>query len=113
MVYQLINLGSHISNFANSDYIFGSNVTIKNYTSSTNTYTAPSDGYVRFQNNLSNSGYADIRVIGAGSIIFEYAGTLGGYTIRTVFVRKGMKIYVEHCDFNNNWNLSFISITPA
>lgn len=112
-IVDLINsLSSQISNLANQSYVFGSGVDLKSYTPS-NRYTAPSDGYVRLQNNLSTSGYADIRVTDAASIIFEYAGTLGGYTIRTVFVRKGMEIYVQHCDFNNNWNLSFIPITPA
>lgn len=105
-------LTTEISNLANQSYVFGSAVDLKSYTPS-NRYTAPSDGYVRLQNNLSNSGYADIRVTDAASIIFEYAGTLGGYTMRTVFVRKGMEIYVQHCDFNNNWNLSFIPITPV
>lgn len=107
------NIISQISNLANSDYVFGSSVSIKNYTSSTNAYTCPSDGYVRFSNAISNDGYVDVQVIGFGSIIFDYASRFGPYTIRTVFVRKGMKIFISNCSFNSSWYCVFMPILPA
>lgn len=104
---------TQISNLANQDYKFGTSISLSPYTSSGNAFTAPSDGYVRFSNATSNDGYVDIQAIGFGALIFDYAARFGPYTIRTVFVRKGMKIYINHCDFNNSWYCVFMPIIPV
>ena len=107
------NISSQISKLKTQDYKFGTSVSLTSYTTSSHYYTAPSDGYVRFSNATSNDGYVDIQAIGFGSLIFDYAVRFGPYTIRTVFVRKGMKIYINHCDFNNSWYCVFMPITPV
>lgn len=106
-------LSSQISNLANQDYKFGTSISLSPYRSSGNAFTAPSDGYVRFSNASSNDGYVDIQAIGFGAIIFDYASRFGPYTVRTVFVRKGMKIFINHCDFNSSWYCAFMPILPA
>lgn len=106
-------LSSQISNLAKQNYNFGTSVSLNPYRSSGNAFTAPSDGYVRFSNAVSNDGYVDIQVIGLGVIIFDYAVRFGPYTVRTVFVRKGMKIFINHCNFNGSWYCTFMPILPA
>ena len=106
-------LSSQISNLANQNYSLGTSISLNPYRSSGNAFTAPSDGYVRFSNAISNDGYVDIQVIGFGSIIFDYASRFGPYTIRTVFVRKGMKIFINHCNFNSSWYCTFMPIIPV
>lgn len=86
-------------------------VDLKSYTPS-NRYTTPADGLVRFQNSLSSGGYIDVRVTDAGSIIFEYASTLGGYSIRSVFVKKGSQVYIQADTLNGNYGLSFTPYIP-
>lgn len=108
-----LKIFSQISKLKTQDYKVGTSVSLTPYTTSSHYYTAPSDGYVRFSNATSNDGYVDIQAIGFGSLIFDYAVRFGPYTIRTVFVRKGMKIYINHCDFNNSWYCVFMSITPV
>ena len=105
------NITTQISNLANQSYGYGSAVDIKNYTPS-NRYTTPADGLVRFQNSLSSSGYIDVRVTDAGSIIFEYVTTLGGYSIRSVFVKKGSQVYTQANTLNGNYGLSFTPYIP-
>lgn len=113
-IVDLINsLSSQISKIANQDYKIGASISLSPYRSSGNAFTAPSDGYVRFSNATSDDGYVDIQAIGFGSLIFDYAVRFGPYTIRTVFVRKGMKIFINHCDFNNSWYCIFMPILPA
>lgn len=107
------NISSQISKLKTQDYNIGTSVSLTPYTTSSHYYTAPSDGYVRFSNATSNDGYVDIQAIGFGALIFDYAVRFGPYTTRTVFVRKGMKIYINHCDFNSSWYCVFISITPV
>lgn len=107
------NISSQISNLANQDYKFGTSISLSPYTSSGNAFTAPSDGYVRFSNATSNDGYVDIQVIGFGAIIFDYASRFGPYTVRTVFVRKGMIIFINQCSFNNSWYCVFTPTLPA
>lgn len=106
-------LSSQISKLKTQDYNIGTSVPLTPYTTSSHYYTAPSDGYVRFSNATSNNGYVDIQAIGFGALIFDYAVRFGPYTTRTVFVRKGMKIYINHCDFNSSWHCVFIPITPV
>lgn len=113
VVERINSLSSQISNLANQDYKFGTSISLSPYTSSGNAFTAPSDGYVRFSNATSNDGYVDIQVIGFGAIIFDYASRFGPYTIRTVFVRKGMKIFINHCSFNVSWYCTFMPTLPA
>lgn len=107
------NISSQISKLKTQDYKLGTSVSLTSYTTSSHYYTAPSDGYVRFSNATSNDGYVDIQAIGFGALIFDYAVRFGPYTIRTVFVRKGMKIYINHCDFNKSWYCVFMPITPV
>lgn len=107
------NITTQISKIKTQDYNIGTSVSLTPYTTSSHYYTAPSDGYVRFSNATSNDGYVDIQAIGFGALIFDYAVRFGPYTTRTVFVRKGMKIYINHCDFNSSWYCVFISITPV
>ena len=104
---------AQFSKLKTQDYKIGTSVSLTPYTTSSHYYTAPSDGYVRFSNATSNDGYVDIQAIGFGSLIFDYAVRFGPYTIRTVFVRKGMKIYINHCDFNISWYCVFMPITPV
>lgn len=107
------NIISQISKLKTQDYKFGASVSLTPYTTSSHYYTAPSDGYVRFSNATSNDGYVDVAAIGFGSIIFDYASRFGPYTTRTVFVRKGTKIYINHCSFNISWYCVFMPIIPV
>lgn len=104
------NIISQISNFENQSYGLGSVVDIKNYTPS-NQYTAPSDGFVRFQNSLSNDGYIDVRT-SVGGLLFEYASRMGPYTLHTIFVKKGTKVYVQSNTLNGSYGLSFTPYIP-
>lgn len=107
------SISSQISKLKTQDYKFGTSVSLTPYTTSSHYYTAPSDGYVRFSNATSNDGYVDIQAIGFGAIIFDYASRFGPYTTRTVFVRKGTKIYINNCSFNISWYCTFMPITPV
>lgn len=104
------NITSQISNFENQSYGLGSVVDIKNYTPS-NQYTAPSDGFVRFQNSLSNDGYIDVQT-SVGGLLFEYAARMGPYTLHTIFVKKGTKVYVQSNTLNGSYGLSFTPYIP-
>ena len=104
---------SQISNFTNQNYKFGTSISLSPYTSSGNAFTTTSDGYVRFSNATSSDGYVDVQAIGLGALIFDYASRFGPYSTRTVFVRKGIKIFINHCSFNNSWYCVFIPILPA
>jgi hypothetical protein len=84
-------------------------VNLFNYSSS-NKYTAPSDGYVCIGVNTA-SGYGAVIIQGSNE---EHLFTLNvreGYEAVSVFVRKGMKIYPGEASAVENLTCEFIALT--
>lgn len=82
----LKNMATRINN--NS---FGSAVEITSYSSSSNRFICPSDGYVKFLVNGGGSGWVYIN----GQILLSSAGSGSNHAVaQSVYVKKGMTVYI-------------------
>lgn len=89
-------LSSQYSNLANriNAKTTGSIVNIINYSSSSNAYTLPSDGYVAI--TCDSSTGTNVKVFIVGSFSFGCSGSGQSYGRNALFLKKGMKVYVEY-----------------
>ena len=74
-------------------------VSIKSEASSTNGYTAPKDGYVRFINQSATGGLLDLQISGLSFIKVAY-NFLYGDEVISLFVKKGMVIKTPTATLN-------------
>jgi len=74
----------------------GSVIDISSYTS-TNKYVCPCDGYVQLYSGNASSGYMRVIINGANDEVmaYLYMNVVAAYTSNAVFVKKGMKVYVN------------------
>ena len=83
-----------------ADYInahtFGTKVDIYSAAISSSGYTAPSDGYVIFQNYNSPGGQDAFVTANGESLIGVYSSYFGSYSLASVFVKKGMVIKLNN-----------------
>ena len=91
MAISVIKGGTHNNNIGNP-------ITLNEYTSSSNPYVFPSDGYVRVAMSSSSSASANAYILGRTSANNLVIGGYGGnsYTNFCTFVRKGMRCYVDN-----------------
>lgn len=87
-------------------YNFGTSVSIKDYTSASNAYTCPSDGYVRL--SLANSTDMKGTVIVNGLMMLSFTRA-DDYPVTSLFVRKGMTVYCTN--FSADAGIAFIPLT--
>lgn len=89
-------LNSQYSNLANriNAKTTGSAVNIIGYSSSSNVYTLPSDGYVAI--TCDAPAETNVKVFIVGSFGFACSGSGQSYGRNAVFLKKGMKVYVEY-----------------
>lgn len=91
----------------NSDGTF---VDLSMYTSETHMYTFTSDGYLYMQFDGIKSTYLRVNIYSANNKLLASlctAGVGGEYNmysndIKSIFVKKGMKVYVSHNTNNDN-----------
>ena len=74
--------------------VTASSTNIASYTSATNMFTAPSDGYVIATIN-TGSGSAAVRMQN-GVALLSVPLNSSGYQGYSIFVPKGMKVYIEN-----------------
>jgi hypothetical protein len=81
----------------NNETNAGTIVDLSTYNSSANRYTFPYDGYVVLDGDTSASGY--IRVVirsqSGRTSADMYMNITGSYQIQSVFVKKGMRVYIQ------------------
>ena len=80
------------------------NVNISSYTSSSNMYTIPEDGYIMVVGaQATEDKLVDITFAPDGWLVFRNRGVnqVGGL-INTMFVRKGMQCYISSNTLNAN-----------
>lgn len=70
----------------------GSSVSLKSYSSSTNKYTVPNDGYVIVYAGSGTGFSLNADSVSLGSEIMKISSS-DAYTRQAIFVKKGMKVY--------------------
>lgn len=75
-----------------SSNTFGAEVDIYSSATSSSGYTAPSDGYVTFQNYNSASGRDMSLSINGVEMMYLYSTYFASYSKTSLFVKKGMVI---------------------
>ncbi len=83
----------------NAPNIYGKEVELKAYNTESNRYTCPCDGYLRVQAVVSSSSAVTAIVIDANGSTNKYSPSISakfalGNTFNSLFVRRGMQIYV-------------------
>lgn len=86
-------------------------VNLNGYTSPSNSYTFPSDGYLILDSATKTSGLIDARIQGSngGNVAFMFMNITGQNQKESLFVRKGMKCYVN--DRSSDTNISFRALS--
>lgn len=97
------------TNVSKNKLEYSSVVNLLNYSSS-NKYTAPSDGYVYIAVGTA-SGYGSVVIQGSDGEQLVSLSLRQGYEASSVFVRKGMKIYSGNASSIENVTCRFIALT--
>lgn len=93
------SLANEVSALHNNRLENSNVVNLVNY-SSTNKYTAPSDGYA-YVSVDGASGYGAIYVMGSNEQQIVTISERVGYARQSLFVKKGMKMYAEVSSVQN------------
>lgn len=82
-------------------------VDLTGYTSSSNKYTCPSDGYVVLTSRQVSSGKLNVNIeLSAGQTVYEYMSITAAWQLHSVFVKKGMKVYIDAMPANTGVTFS-------
>jgi len=73
-------------------------VDLSSYTSSDNKYTFQYDGYIVLNTRANTTGYIGITITMGSTDITEQMYIRSQYETRMIFVKKGMKVYVNHSE---------------
>jgi hypothetical protein len=76
----------------------GISVNLSSYTSSSNKYTFPNDGYVSISSETVSSGNIRVVILGANddTLARMYMNITDAYQIQSLFVRKGTKVFLAN-----------------
>ena len=97
---QIATVDSRVSAFT-----LNAPIDISSYSTSSNRYTCPSDGYLRFVVNGGGSGWVMVN----GQSTISSTGSSSGNTVALCMpVKKGMTVYLSG---GNNVSLSFIPLS--
>jgi len=71
-------------------------VQLNNYTDQSNSFVLPYDGYIRINGGNTDSGYVRVVIRSPSGNVqpYMYMNVTGVYQIQSMFVKKGMRVYV-------------------